>query len=370
MQIRNRIRLLRGLWSREYAYTAPVSVTIDVTRRCNLRCSGCPSHSPHLDTPLPVLSGTGDFDVDMFGKLCGELKSMGSENMIFSGDGEPLLHPRLLDLIGLARGAGLRTVLLTNGTLFTPENVRSLIDSGLNLVRVSLWATTPEEYEKNYPGTNPRFLQSALSGLSLLASTRAARDGASLRVTLLTVLNRINCRAVDSFVSIAIQARAGGMLFAQMRTLNGRLAGLALSREEEAAVIGDLRRAGERLRSAGLNHNIEETIRRFEIGEAVRAKIPCYIAWLHPCIKVDGAVLPCGPCAQPVGSLRERSFREIWNGAGYREFRQRLSDPAEAAYIDQHCDCTFCCHVPTNENVHRYYRWLSPLAAFSGMWQR
>ncbi len=359
---RDRVALLRGLWSEEFAYTGPVSVTVDVTRRCNLGCAGCPAHSPYLGERTFRAAAGDDFDAGMFARLCCELASMGTRNLTFSGEGEPLLHPGMFDLFRLAREAGLRTVLLTNGTLITAENAYRLAATGMGLVRVSLWASSPDRYGANYPGVGSHQFGAAVKGVSLVASASRAVAGVRPRVVLLTVLNRFNWREVDAFVDLALQTKVDAMQFAQMRTLNGRLASLALSKEEEQAVIADLARAARRLEASGVGHNIAETIHRFEIGEAVREKIPCYIAWLHPCIKVDGTVLPCGPCELSMGSLRGRSFREIWNGPEYRSFRRRLSSPSDGAGVGQQCDCGFCCHVPANERVYKYYRWVSPFA--------
>jgi MoaA/NifB/PqqE/SkfB family radical SAM enzyme len=47
--LRHKIGFLRGLLSGRKAYTAPLSVNIDATHRCNLRCAYCRWHSPLLE---------------------------------------------------------------------------------------------------------------------------------------------------------------------------------------------------------------------------------------------------------------------------------------------------------------------------------
>lgn len=44
-------KLFRGLISREIAYTVPFHVSVDVTRRCNLKCLGCRYHSTEVNRP-------------------------------------------------------------------------------------------------------------------------------------------------------------------------------------------------------------------------------------------------------------------------------------------------------------------------------
>ncbi len=48
-----KIKLLQGLVTGETAYIGPFFVRVDITRRCNLRCSGCRYHSTKVSVPLP-----------------------------------------------------------------------------------------------------------------------------------------------------------------------------------------------------------------------------------------------------------------------------------------------------------------------------
>ena len=200
-----KLRLLQGLLTREAAYTGPFVVTVDVTRRCNLRCLGCPTHSPYLNSQISNNPATQDLDVGMFERLCRELQTMDARTLVFCGEGEPLLHPRLFDMIRLAKSAGLRTVLLTNGTLLDETKVHSLIDSRLDLVRVSLWASSRDEYERNYPGTKTDYFEKVLNGLRLLASAKDSQESSSPCVTLHSVLNSQNVGGIGSFVDLALE---------------------------------------------------------------------------------------------------------------------------------------------------------------------
>jgi MoaA/NifB/PqqE/SkfB family radical SAM enzyme len=353
--------LLRGLSSGEAAYAGPFAVTVDVTRRCNLRCIGCKSHSPRLKPPVPREASVDDLDAGMFAGLCRELKAIGTGTLVFCGEGEPMLHPCLFDLIALAEATVARVVLLTNGTLLDQAKMQALVDGRLDMLRVSLWGSSAEELENNYPGSNLEDLNRIGDRLHEFASVKEARRSLLPRIVLHLVIDRHNCRKVDSFIDLAIQTRVNAVSFSPLHSIFGGLASIALSQEEERLLKDSLRRAARRLRSSGVDHNIEETIRRYDIGEAVRRKVACYVAWTHPRIRVDGTVQPCGPCTFAVGSLREQSLREIWNGPGYRSFRKKVLSPSASGFIDQNCDCSYCCHVADNSRIHRIYKWLLPL---------
>ena len=48
-----KMQLLKGLLAGETASVGPFYATVDVTRGCNLQCSGCPFRSPMTEDELP-----------------------------------------------------------------------------------------------------------------------------------------------------------------------------------------------------------------------------------------------------------------------------------------------------------------------------
>jgi len=162
--LQQKYHLFRGLLSGNTIKCGPFYVDIDLTTRCNLQCIGCPFHSPLLGDGAGALK-KNDLSPFLFTSFCEELKKMGTRLLILSGSGEPLLHPHLLPMIDTARRLGFKILISTNGTLLDEKKVRALIESGVEIVRVSLWASTKEEYQMNYPGVNPRQFERVLDGL-------------------------------------------------------------------------------------------------------------------------------------------------------------------------------------------------------------
>jgi MoaA/NifB/PqqE/SkfB family radical SAM enzyme len=358
--------LLRGLWSGDAAYAGPFAVTVDVTRRCNLRCIGCPSHSSYLNPPARQQTAVEDLDAGMFAGLCDELKTIGTGTLVFCGEGEPMLHPHLFEMVAQAKATGARVVLITNGTLLDQAKMQSLLESRLDVLRVSLWGSSAEEIANNYPGTNPEHLNRIGDRLREFTAIKDARRSLLPRIGLHLVINRHNYRKIESFVNLAIETRVNAVSFSPLHSNFGGLASIALSKEEESLLRDSLRLAGRKLRASGVDHNVEETSLRYDIGEEVRRKVPCYVAWTHPRIRVDGTVQPCGPCNIAVGSLREQSLREIWNGPRYRSFRKKALSPPASGFLDANCDCSYCCHTAYNVRIHQFYKWLAPLGRRKG----
>ena len=105
-------------------------VVWNCTRRCNLKCVHCYSHSADVRYPDEMTTDEGY-------ALLEDLAAFGSPVVLFSG-GEPLMRDDLPELISRARKLGLRAVLSTNGTRITEAVAGRLARIGLSYVGVSL----------------------------------------------------------------------------------------------------------------------------------------------------------------------------------------------------------------------------------------
>jgi MoaA/NifB/PqqE/SkfB family radical SAM enzyme len=359
----NKNKLCQGLLSQEIANIGHFFSTIDLTRRCNLRCYGCRYHSPQGIISPKKDENNQDYPLDLFRKVIPELKTMGTRSICFSGEGEPFLHPQLLDFVSIAKEAGLRVTLLTNGTWLDESTIKSLIASRLDILKVSLWASSSEEYERNCPGTDPENFRRVAEGLKLLAQLKAAQKSFLPSVVLHQPVNRHNFQNTPAPVNLALATGCEGLSFSPLRTRRGRLVSGALSPDEERSFCRALKQLGKRLKGRLSHSGIDPVLRRFRLGEPVGEKLPCSIGWLHAYLKVDGAVLPCGDCSLVMGNLGDQSFQDIWNGPACRSFRGQGPTRTGLRALTPHGDCGFCCYVLDNARVHRFFRWIAPFCS-------
>ena len=353
-------KLFMGLLSGEVAYTGPFYVTVDLTSRCNLRCLGCPYHSPYVNTASHNHSSMIDISPHIVEKLCKELNTMNTHTLILQGTGEPLLHPNILELLATVKKAGFHTTLLTNGTLLKRDLIRAFIDLKLDVIKVSLWATSPEEYEQNYPETDPDNFQKVIEGMKFMAELKAQQKSAVPSVVMHFPINRNNYQGVDALGNLLSATGCNGLSLAPMHTVKGTLNSYVLSPAEERSTRQSLSRLRKWLDSHSLTHNINKTLLQYKIGSAVWEKMPCYIPWFHARIMVDGRVRPCGRCNLFFGNLRDNTFYEIWNGSAIRAFRLQAIRSNESSLSTEDCDCSFCCFAGDNVKVHRFFKWFSP----------
>ena len=359
-----KFRLLRGLCTGESAGTGPFYVALDVTRRCNLSCLGCRFHSPESEQKIPGNDEDRDFPIEWAEQLFAEFEAMNTRKLFFVGDGEPLLHARIFDFIRLAKQHGISTTVTTNGTLIDETMARQLIDAGLDEVHVSLWAASREVYAQQYPGTNPANLMRVLNGLKILSSLKNHRSSRKPRIVLSNPINRFNYRETKEMVELAAEAGCDAIYFAPFKTNRGKLKRYGLSDEQQADLRIRLAGLRKRIRTLSLENNLDRFLARHTHDPAHHG-IPCYIHWFHARIKVDGSVYSCGRSTLALGSLKQAGFRDIWNGAAYRQERRLMLSPSGIAHRNEICDCEYCSYVQDNRKIQRQFKYLKPLITLS-----
>ena len=143
----------------------PSKLFLEVTTRCNLCCKMCVKQS--CDNGII----SGDLSDSTFEMIKPAIAGM--DEVIISGIGEPLLHPRLESFIydiKTALPSSGSVGLQTNGTLLTRRKVESLLSIGLDTICISVDAVTSELLTSIRTGAHFDQLESALF---LLNETRS-----------------------------------------------------------------------------------------------------------------------------------------------------------------------------------------------------
>ncbi len=150
----------RREWDERYlrkeAGDFPLHLDIDPTNRCNLRCSMCPRtyYVNEGRSDWNPSGRLGEMDFSFYEKLIEEGRARGLKSVKLNFLGEPLLYPRLADMVALAAGAGLWVMLNTNATLLGPDMSEKLLRAGLTDIFFSFDSPYQDEYEKIRVGAN------------------------------------------------------------------------------------------------------------------------------------------------------------------------------------------------------------------------
>jgi radical SAM protein with 4Fe4S-binding SPASM domain len=118
--------------------TAPETIHFAVTGRCDQACEGCfYSARPGSDVEA------ADAPFPLFEKVVAEAGRVKVFQMALGG-GEPLIHPRIVEMVRLAREHGVVPNITTNGNLLDREMAAALKEAGLGQIQISLNGATEE----------------------------------------------------------------------------------------------------------------------------------------------------------------------------------------------------------------------------------
>ncbi|MEW6558360.1 MAG: radical SAM protein [Elusimicrobiota bacterium] len=122
----------------------PCELVIELTNRCNLNCIMCPREK--------MSRYIGDMDFHLFKKVIDEIKQKPTEMVDLCFAGESLLHPEVFSIIKYAKKSGLRTFIQTNATVLDENTGYKLMESGLDLLVLSIDAVREQTYRSIRPG--------------------------------------------------------------------------------------------------------------------------------------------------------------------------------------------------------------------------
>lgn len=297
----------------------PLSVAIEPVNYCQLRCPECPvgrHESVHHGAPQ-VLS------LEDYTRILDQVSPY-AYTLILYWQGEPLLHPHIVDMVRMARARGMYVLLSTNAQALTPALAEGLIRAGLSRIVVSLDGLSPESYAAYRVGGDVEQAKQAIGHL------RAAKDrlhGRTL-IELQCLRLRTNEHEWDAFRRTYRSLGADRLTF--------KTAQLTDYHHGHPLMPSDARYSRYRMGQDGLYH-----------CRKAHRRTTCWRMWSGCVITTAGDVLPCcydkaehhtyGNILRPQGAapfdfrlstFDSLSLREVYTNDKARDFRsQAMHNP-------------------------------------------
>ena len=155
----------------------PLSVTVEVTRRCPLTCAHCYNNLPMNDQA----ARHGELTCAEHHRILDEMAEAGCLWLLYTG-GEILARRDFLDIYTYAKKKGFLITLFTNGTMITPRIADHLVRWRPFAIEITLYGRTRETYERltGIPGSYDQCLR----GIELLLERGLPLKLKSVGVTL------------------------------------------------------------------------------------------------------------------------------------------------------------------------------------------
>jgi len=280
----------------------------EVTGACNLRCIHCHAVSGKA-APGELTTDEGKKLIDM---IAAESEF---RTLVYTG-GEPLVRPDIYELLRHSQQAGLANILATNGTLIDEETAFKLKDHGVVCNAISVDASDPKIHNsiRNRPDA---------FDLAMRAIEATKKVGILLQIN--TTAMEYNMENLPELIDFADKCGAGIMLMYQLvavgrgqkiktatlkKSANKHLSKLISEKQKQSSMIIEPV-AGPQywpylLERGGIRDG-------FKLDLAGKVFHGCSAGRGFVYIKADGNVWPCPFVEVSGGSVREKSFYEIYH---------------------------------------------------------
>ncbi len=298
---------------------APFLIVWNFTNMCNLRCAHCYQRA---DRPLP-----NELTLEEKLNVVKQLDEAGVAAVALSG-GEPTIHPHYYRIVKELSNRGIYVATATNGWLFADmKYLKKAKEYGLRYVEISVDSADPEKHDRfrGVPGSWKR-------------ATKALKNAAELGLNhaMAVTITKMNIDEVDDILDLAEELGIRRVVFFNfVPTGRGKeILDLDLSPEEREEFLKKIvkemskrkleifstapqyARVALELSKVVVPTHFYVSIEREGVDKVISALAEyiggCGAGRIYAALEPEGTVTPCVFMPVPVGNVREKHFREIW----------------------------------------------------------
>ena len=287
----------------------PLSMEIEPTTSCNLRCPQCPSGLREFTRD------TGMLDLDLYKKIIDEIHPE-LVWLILYFQGEPFLNKSFLEFVKYAASKNLYTATSSNAHYFTDEMAKATVESGLDRLIISIDGTNQETYSKYRKGGQ---LNKVIEGTENLLKWKKELGVQTPHIIWQFIAFKHNEHQIPEIKKLAKEIGVDEL-------------GI------KTAQIYDYQTSNEFIPE-------NEDLSRYsktETGYQIKNKLlnQCWRMWRGSVITWDGLVVPCcfdKDATHRFGNISKESFKSVWSGEQYNNFRKAILKSRKEIDICTNC---------------------------------
>ncbi len=262
---------------------------------CNFTCKYCTFSIPKEKRGF--ISDKVMMDFNLFKKCIDELATFPQKvkTLRFVGMGEPLLHPKIADMVkyAVAKKVANKVEILSNGSLLKPELSDKLIKAGLSRLVISIQGTTAKKYRE---------------------------------------ISKINLDFEKFTKNLEYFYRKKGKIEMHLKIVD-----IALDDKKDEQRYYQI--FGNLCNTIGIEHaspifpgvKFNQVLKNSpytQFGLKARSVKVCPQPFFTMQINPDGKIVPCYSVTYPtiLGDCNKETLGQIWNGEKYRRFRRKMLD--------------------------------------------
>ncbi len=288
----------------------PISISIEPTTSCNLRCPECPSGKREFTRP------TGMLEKGFFKNTIDEIHHK-ILYLIFYFQGEPYLNPDFLEMVKYASSKNIYTATSTNAHFLDEDNARKTVESGLDRLIISIDGTTQETYEQYRVGGD---LKKVIAGTENIIKWKKELGSKTPHVIFQFLVVQPNQHQVDDIEALAKKIGVDEVRFKTAQIYDYVNGNKLIPTIEKYSRYKKQNDGTYEIKNNMLNH--------------------CWKLWHSTVITWDGLIVPCcfdKDAKHPMGDLKNETFEQLWKGNKYNNFRASVLTSRSEIDICKNC---------------------------------
>lgn len=294
----------------------PICWEVDASNKCPYNCNHC-CWGEFIDGHRDLLSG------EVLMNLVHQIKDIGGRSIIWSGGGDPLANPAIVEVVHYSRSLGIENAMFTNGLGMNQRNAESLSKS-LVWIRFHMAADNPADFARVH-GVPEKYFGIVSDNIKRFVEIK----GAVANVGIGGPINQNNFEASKGLPELAMKLGAD---FYQAKLDLERLVSFEYSEWWYGVAVPFYKREKERLGGR---------VRYFSNTEQ-SALLPdyCHAHRIITAVTADGNVAFCkmrrGDKGANLGNIHQQNLKDILDGELHRSLARQINlDTCDVAQV--HC---------------------------------
>jgi len=301
-------------------------------------------------------------DYNDFTSLVDDLYKLETDTILFTGAGEPFLHPRINDMIKFVKSKNIKLQIFTNGTLIDKKTINTIIQSKTDELFISVSASNPKTYVKVHPRQRKDMFIKTENNIKNLVKQKNRKPN----IVLLFVLCKDNYKDIIEMADWSFKLGVDSCRYQIAH--NDYAKNIELNNKQKVYVRKQLKKVIQKYKGNRLHINpnilfqLENTKKDNEWYKTHFTNKGCYVGWFFSRLWADNMYSFCCIRKEVEHYKHRNSFFSLWNSKKYKKYRQAGKSFAknnielsENYYlIDK--DCSHCGNYEVNEKVNDFFK--------------
>jgi len=306
----------------------PLSIHLDISNRCNLKCRFCWQRSHER---IGLVDYSNELSEEKLLSIVKEASELGVQDWLISGGGEPLLRTdTAVKIMKEIKRDHMLGDIITNGTFFRDQDLKELVMIGWDRIRVSINAPSREMHD--FLVDKEGAFDKAITSLRVIKELKKKNKTKVPEIGFNTVINSVNYKGFPKIVKLL--AKLKGTVFnvqtiilydeqEKKWTLDKK------QRQEFNKIIRKVLKICERHRihtniQEYLSENVAEKSNELGVMDKLMGTeyegfigSHCFEPWYLVTMRANGIVGSCRLFGDEGVSIHDKSLKEVWFGSYY-----------------------------------------------------